>query len=70
MFKCKECGTEYDIKPDFCDCGNDTFEEVATPVKEEIKQTSQSLNETPAVSHDFHKTQKNTDVASSLIFFR
>ena len=29
MFKCKECGNEYDIKPDYCDCGNDTFEEIA-----------------------------------------
>ena len=25
MFKCKECGCEYEIKPDFCDCGNDEF---------------------------------------------
>ena len=29
MFKCKECGLEYEIKPDFCDCGNDEFIEVA-----------------------------------------
>lgn len=28
MYKCKECGTEYEIKPDYCDCGNDTFEEI------------------------------------------
>ncbi len=28
MFKCKECGLEYNIKPDYCDCGNDVFEEV------------------------------------------
>ena len=26
MFKCKECGAEYDIKPDYCECGNDIFE--------------------------------------------
>ena len=25
MFRCKECGTEFDVKPDYCDCGNDTF---------------------------------------------
>lgn len=35
MFKCVECGTKYDIKPDFCDCGNDIFEiiddELVTP---------------------------------------
>lgn len=28
MYKCKECGTEYEIKPDYCDCGNNTFEEI------------------------------------------
>lgn len=37
MYKCKECGTEYEIKPEYCDCGNDTFEivvprEVSTPI--------------------------------------
>ncbi len=33
MFKCTDCGQEFDIKPDYCDCGNDTFEEkVETPV--------------------------------------
>ena len=26
MYKCKECGCEYNVKPDFCDCGNDEFE--------------------------------------------
>lgn len=28
MFRCKECQTEYKIKPDYCDCGNDTFDEI------------------------------------------
>lgn len=28
MFKCKECGCEYKDKPEFCDCGNDEFEEI------------------------------------------
>lgn len=32
MFKCVECGNKYDQKPDFCDCGNDVFEEI-TEVK-------------------------------------
>ncbi|MCQ2957780.1 MAG: TonB C-terminal domain-containing protein [Candidatus Gastranaerophilales bacterium] len=36
MFRCTECQTEYEVKPDFCDCGNDTFEEI-NPKKEEIK---------------------------------
>ena len=28
MYKCSECGTEYEIKPDYCECGNDTFVEI------------------------------------------
>lgn len=28
MFKCSECGTKYKVKPDYCRCGNDLFEEV------------------------------------------
>lgn len=33
MYKCKECGFEYEIKPEYCDCGNDEFEEVLPEVK-------------------------------------
>jgi len=33
MFRCKECGNEFDIKPDYCDCGNDTFEEIVEKVE-------------------------------------
>lgn len=28
MFRCKECGCEFDIKPEYCDCGNNTFYEI------------------------------------------
>ena len=43
MFKCSECGQEFEIKPDYCDCGNDIFEEVLNvekidePIKNEEK---------------------------------
>lgn len=37
MFKCKECGCEYDVKPDYCDCGNDTFEEIEIKITETQK---------------------------------
>ena len=40
MFKCKECGTEYQTKPDYCDCGNDTFEEVLPPKPAERENTT------------------------------
>ena len=26
MYKCSECGKTFSQKPDYCDCGNDTFE--------------------------------------------
>lgn len=29
MYRCTECYTEYTELPEYCDCGNDTFEEVA-----------------------------------------
>ncbi len=29
MYKCKECGAEFEEKPDFCDCGNDEFDFVS-----------------------------------------
>lgn len=28
MYRCTECHTEYQVCPEYCDCGNDTFEEV------------------------------------------
>lgn len=28
MFRCKDCGQEFDIKPEYCDCGNNVFEEI------------------------------------------
>ena len=40
MYICSECGAKYKDKPDFCDCGNDTFNQVfeTSPVdKEELK---------------------------------
>lgn len=45
MFKCKECGCEFDIKPDYCDCGNDTFDEIVIvqkPKQEEISKPTQT----------------------------
>ena len=56
MFKCKECGTEYKEKTDYCDCGNDEFDEIISEVSEnkdniglvkpdQHSQTSTNLNE-------------------------
>ena len=34
MFRCKECGLEYKEKPDYCDCGKDTFDDSDFDVKQ------------------------------------
>jgi len=40
MYKCSECGMEYKIKPDYCDCGNDTFIGIIKEEKETKKHTA------------------------------
>ena len=42
MFKCSECGAEYKQKPDFCDCGNDVFEEIVA-VEQSAKEYDKEL---------------------------
>lgn len=38
MYKCSECGTEYEIQPKYCECGNDIFINVEDDfVPEEIE---------------------------------
>ena len=40
MYRCTECGSEYELKPDFCDCGNDEFvnvSETAETAKSDIQ---------------------------------
>ena len=41
MYRCKECGSEFDIKPDYCDCGNDTFDEIVENIESIIEITTQ-----------------------------
>lgn len=49
MFRCKECQMEYDVKPDYCDCGNDTFDEIFS--QKEVQQTPEPKKiETPVLT--------------------
>lgn len=41
MYRCTECYTEYTELPEYCDCGNDTFEEVVEEVYEEEEEYSE-----------------------------
>ena len=57
MFKCKECGTEYKEKPDYCDCGNDTFEEIK-PAPEKVNPTPAATPKTAAQNSSIPKIQQ------------
>ncbi len=52
MYICKECGKEYEEKPDYCDCGNDEFD-ISAP--EKIKQADIN-KETPSEQPKTEKT--------------
>jgi len=43
MYSCSECGTEFEVKPDFCDCGNDVFIEIEQKI--EIKEEKNTATE-------------------------
>ena len=47
MYKCTECGQEYTQKPEYCDCGNNIFEQ-------EVESIQQPQNNAAA--------QKETDI--------
>lgn len=38
MYRCTECYKEYEECPDFCDCGNDTFQEIVEEVNYEPEE--------------------------------
>lgn len=59
MFRCTDCGQEFEIKPDYCDCGNDLFEEIVKP----LPQPAQAFTPRPKV------TRKPIDLPSLIIFF-
>ena len=61
MYRCKECGAEYEEKPDYCDCGNDEFEAVVnsdTPLHSEGENSKVLQPEPKMVSQA--KSDKNT----------
>ena len=47
MYRCTDCGQEYEIKPEYCDCGNNTFEEILQ--KEDNLSSSSSSSSSSTV---------------------
>lgn len=74
MFKCKDCGSEYKEKPDYCDCGNDTFDEIKDETIDTIDKTEETKTQQQKESDNIKpKSKKNekpikTDKISLLIF--
>lgn len=63
MFKCTDCGQEYEIKPDYCECGNNVFEEILSPPPPPPKTSSRST-----AVRDVERTRAVVDLPSLLIF--
>ena len=75
MYKCKECGAEYEIKPDYCDCGNDEFiEAVQTensdtePVKQMPPKNDDKPKAQPASANSFNNTNYNNNYKRTIPF--
>lgn len=77
MFRCKECGCEYEEKPDYCDCGNDTFEEFSgmkqevPPAKVAPVQQSEIIPEPKPFSEknsEYERIKNSFDPISMTIF--
>lgn len=45
MFRCTECSEEYKIKPDYCKCGNDEFEEITEIQNKIISKEDTQISE-------------------------
>lgn len=48
MYKCTECNEKYKVKPEYCKCGNDEFEEIKEiekPLTSDIENSSQKTFE-------------------------
>lgn len=45
MFRCTDCQKIYEQKPDYCDCGNNVFDELLSAVKVEKIKTKKSFKE-------------------------
>lgn len=69
MYKCSECSKTYKIKPDYCDCGNDVFEEMQPslkPARRNLKESAQKAS-LPQNTR-FKRLIDSLDVVSVTIF--
>ncbi len=60
MYICSECGNEYEIKPKYCDCGNDIFINTEKE-QDEILQDEILQDETDQIEDDFEDEELTTE---------
>ena len=60
MYICSECGNEYEIKPKYCDCGNDIFIN-SEKVQDEIPQDEILQDEAEQFEDDFEDEELTTE---------
>ncbi len=64
MFRCKECQTEYEVKPDYCDCGNDTFDEIVEkPAVAKVEKVEKKVQEKPVKKEEKIEPVKKVEKA-------
>ena len=70
MYKCTECGTEFEVKPQYCDCGNDTFDEIKPAIDIPKPQQTKAPKPEPIKIKQKKKTveRKSVDILSWAIF--
>ena len=65
MYKCTDCGQEYKIKPEYCDCGNNIFEEI-----QEVIKPKEAIYHSQRANKPSKRVEKNLsgEILSWLIF--
>lgn len=64
MYRCKECGCEYEEKPEYCDCGNDEFvliQKTPSVIKEDIKPKKEVNKTVPPPAQKQVKNNTNNN---------
>lgn len=62
MYRCTDCGQEFEIKPEYCDCGNNVFEEIL-PAK-----SPEPVPAAPYTPRPPKTARQTVDLPSLLIF--
>ena len=68
MYRCKECSKEFEAKPDYCDCGNDEFEEIIenAEIEKEPENFKEGVKEEPL--REINKELKKEDIFARAFF--